>query len=115
VSAIAVFLGLLGMSARQTTQVGICVGIVYRWVRALSDPRRQMSSEAATDRDLDLAGSYLRHYVTRFPLGIALGTAAFCVGFGRLVFMSTKLTVDVIKGRHPHEAIVRMSERRGDR
>lgn len=51
----------------------------------------------------------------RIPWGLALGALAFWMGLGRLIFMSTRLTVDVMKGQHPHDVLTRMSRERAER
>jgi hypothetical protein len=43
------------------------------------------------------------------PMGLAVGTAAFWAGLAKLVLFSTKLTINVMKGAHPYDAVDRMS------
>lgn len=54
-----------------------------------------------------------RRRLVRIPLGLAFGTFAFWAGLARLVVMSTRLTVSVMRGEHPYEALLRMSRERG--
>lgn len=53
--------------------------------------------------------------LARIPFGLLVGTVVFWVGLGRLVFMSTRLTLNVMRGQHPYDVLARMNRERTKR
>ena len=43
-------------------------------------------------------------------MGVVVGTAMFWVGLVRLVVLTTRFTIGVIKGNHPARVLARMTE-----
>jgi len=53
-------------------------------------------------------------HLSRVPLALAVSTAAFWVGAFRLIVLSTKVLLNIVRGDHPHEAVQRLKGLRPD-